>query len=219
MTKLVNSISKLSRFTLLAFLVLGLATPLTAIASALAISQTTTVNWHAQSGEGIVDGAWAKLVRNDQGATFTFHATELNPGHAYTIWFVIVNDPSACAPTPCTSADAILNSAGGNSDVICGAGHVVGNSGKASFSGHISTGELTNSWFGHGFTNPWGAEIHLTLNDHGPMIPDMVSNMLHSYRGGCTDKSLPAIFPPTAFADGIPGPNTCRLYQVAIFQP
>jgi len=153
------------------------------------------------------------------GRQITFHATQLKAGHVYTVWFVIVNDPTACATTPCTAADIILNSEAVDSDVTYGAGRVAGKSGKASFSGRISAGVLSNSWFGNGFTNPRGAEIHLVLNDHGPVIPDLLSNMLTTYRGGCTTESLPAIFPPTAIADGIPGPNTCRLYQVAIFQP
>jgi hypothetical protein len=197
-------------------LVLASAQPVAADPASI---QHTTVNWHAQSGSGPVPGAWAQLVRNDRGTAFNFHARELNPGHVYTVWFIIVNDPAACATSPCTAADVILNNEGVDSDVTYGAGHVAGNSGSATFSGQISAGELPNSWFGNGFTNPRGAEIHLTVNDHGPAIPDLVSNMLHSYRGGCTDESLPPIFPATAFADGIPGPNTCRLFQVAIFTP
>ncbi|MFW6096997.1 MAG: hypothetical protein ACOC9Z_02925, partial [Chloroflexota bacterium] len=137
----------------------------------------------------------------------------------YTVWFVVVNDPDACETSPCTADDLILNSDGVDSDVTYGAGHVVGKSGRATFSGHLSAGDLPGSWFDNGFNNPRGAEIHLTLNDHGPLIPDMASDMIRSYRGGCTDDSLPPIFPDTAFADGTPGPNTCRLYQVAIFQP
>jgi hypothetical protein len=31
------------------------------------------------------------------------------------------------------------------------------------------------------------------------------------------DKSFPAEFPAAAFADGTPGPNTCRMIQAAIF--
>lgn len=216
--KKIRSTYGIAVLALLAVLGLVLAGP-QLVAAGPANTQRTTVSWHPQSGTGPVDGAWAQLVRNDSGATFSFHARELNPGHVYTLWFIIVNDPAACATTPCTAADVILNSEGVNSDVTYGAGHVVGKSGRATFSGHISAGDLPNSWFGNGFTNPRGAEIHLTLNDHGPMIPEMVSNMLHSYRGGCTDESLPPIFPPTAFADGIPGPNTCRFYQVAIFVP
>lgn len=199
--------------------VLAAAMTLPVAAGDAADVQRTTVSWHAQSGSGTVPGAWAKLKRDDRGAKFTFHATQLKAGHVYTVWFVIVNDPTACATTPCTAADIILNSNAVSSDVTYGAGRVAGNSGKASFSGRISAGVLSNSWFGNGFTNPRGAEIHLVLNDHGPVIPDLVSNMLTTYRGGCTTESLPTIFPPTAIADGIPGPNTCRLYQVAIFQP
>ncbi|HEX6386601.1 MAG TPA: hypothetical protein VF177_18165 [Anaerolineae bacterium] len=200
-------------------LALSLVHKQSAVADGPAAIQTADVNWHMQSGSGPVDGAWAKLLRNDNGASFTFHARELNPGHVYTVWFATVNNPSACATTHCSAADIILNSAAVASDVTYGAGHVAGQSGQAAFGGHIAAGDLPNGWLGNGFTNPRGAEIHLVLNDHGPAIPDLLSNMLHSYRGGCTDESLPPIFPATAFADGIPGPNTCRLYQVAIFQP
>jgi hypothetical protein len=203
---------------LLALFTLVLAGP-QPVAADPATVQQSTVNWHPQSGSGPVDGAWAQLVRNDSGATFNFHAQELKPGHVYTIWFIIVNDPSACDTTPCTGADFILNSEAVQSDVVYGAGHVVGDSGQSTFSGHIAAGELANSWYGHGFTNPRGAEIFLTLNDHGPMIPELVNDMLSTYRGGCTDESLPEIFPDTAFADGIPGPNTCRLYQGTAFLP
>jgi hypothetical protein len=51
------------------------------------------------------------------------------------------------------------------------------------------------------------------------MLPEYMPGMIQTYRGGCSDASpFPAIFPPTALADGAPGPNTCRLSQVAIFQ-
>jgi hypothetical protein len=211
------TIFSLSLFVLL--LALSLVQMQTAVANGPAAVQQADVNWHMQSGDGQVDGAWAQLVRNDSGAAFNFHARDLIPGHVYTIWFVTVNNPDACSSTPCTPADVILDSEAVESDVVYGAGHVAGQSGNAAFGGHLAAGDFPNGWLGNGFTNPRGAEIHLVLNDHGPMIPDLVSNMLQSYRGGCTDESLPPIFPATAFADGIPGPNTCRLYQVAIFLP
>ncbi|MGH2592273.1 MAG: hypothetical protein ACRDGG_02035, partial [Anaerolineae bacterium] len=77
---------------------------------------------------------------------------------------------------------------------------------------------VPGGWFGNGFTNPRGAEIHLVLHDHGPMIPELVANQISTLRGGCTDASVPAAYPPIAKADGIPGPNTCRLVQFAVFQ-
>jgi ubiquinone/menaquinone biosynthesis C-methylase UbiE len=42
--------------------------------------------------------------------------------------------------------------------------------------------------------------------------------MIRTYRAGCTDASLPAIFPASAKGDGQPGPNTCRLWQLAVFE-
>jgi hypothetical protein len=42
--------------------------------------------------------------------------------------------------------------------------------------------------------------------------------MIHTYRGGCSDDSpFPSLFPAIAIADGDVGPNTCRLFQSAIF--
>ena len=87
------------------------------------------------------------------------------------------------------------------------------------FSGHLSEGDLANAWYGNGFEDTRSAEIHLVVNNHGPKIPNQLGDMLHTYRGGCTDESLPPPFPATAKADGIPGPNNYRLYQSAIFQP
>jgi hypothetical protein len=63
------------------------------------------------------------------------------------------------------------------------------------------------------------AEIQLVLNDHGAKLPAYMPEMTHTYRAGCTDASLPGIFPNSAKADGTPGPNACQLYQVAAFEP
>ena len=77
---------------------------------------------------------------------------------------------------------------------------------------------MPQAWYGNGLQDPEAAEIHLVINDHGPLLADMVGTMLGSYRGGCTDESLPLLFPDSAKADGTPGPNACLLYQVAVFQ-
>jgi hypothetical protein len=61
-------------------------------------------------------------------------------------------------------------------------------------------------------------DVHLVLNDHGPVLTEFMPEMTHTYRAGCADASLPGIFPATARADGTPGPNTCRLWQVAVFE-
>ena len=62
-----------------------------------------------------------------------------------------------------------------------------------------------------------GAEVHVGLHNHGPVIASLCDEMLTSYRAGCTDASLPSP-PATAYADGTPGPNACQMWQFTIFE-
>lgn len=191
-----------------------------AAAGAAASETGVGVSWHAQMAptSDPVDGAWAHLVRTANGISYSLHATELRPGHAYTLWQVVLNNPAACATHPCTARDVFLNpDAGGQ--VSYAAGHVVGQRGQATFAGSQRVGTVVGGWLDdRGLVNPLGAEVHLVLNDHGPGLAEFMSGMIRTYRGGCSDASpFPAIFPPTALADGEVGPNTCRLTQVAIF--
>jgi len=181
---------------------------------------TVGVNWHAQQAglgrTGPVDGASASLVRNPNGLSFHLTTNSLTPGGAYTLWLVVVNNPAACASTPCTAAD-IFNAAT-NSQVRYAAGSVAGGSGQGTFAGSVKEGALSGWLSDRMFENSMGVEVHLVVNDHGPMLPEFMPGMIHTYRGGCSDSSpFPAIFPATALADGAVGPNTCRLFQVAVF--
>ena len=195
----------------------------TATLSDAAMSYMSTVNWHAQQAvngrSGPVAGASANLLRNANGISFRMNAAQLTPGNAYTLWLVVINNPGACASTPCTATD-IFNPAT-SSQVRYAAGHVAGWSGSTTFAGHVGEGPLTG-WNGVNqtvmFPDAMAAEVHLVVNDHGQMLPDMMPGMIHTYRGGCSDASpFPGVFPPTALADGEPGPNICRLYQAAVF--
>lgn len=202
-----------------AFAAVGLATLPAGAAPALVSS--TPVFWHAQSGNAqgtlVGAGAEAKLVRNENGISYSLQTTGLRAGHAYTVWVVVINNPAACTADPCSPQDIIL-SAATNSTVLYGTGHVVGGDGTAGFGGHVKTGPLPEGWIaGRGLENPLGADIHLVLNDHGPVLTEFMPGMIHTYRAGCTDASLPPIFPASAKADGTPGPNMCRLWQAAVF--
>lgn len=161
----------------------------------------------------------ATIFTSEEGATAWMHTVGLTPGNVYTAWWVIANQPDGCEEDPCSGGDFIGKAAELLTEVTYADGVLVGASGEAHFVAHLSAGDVENNpWFGNGFTNPTGAEIHLVINDHGPLIPEMADTMLNSYRGGCTDESLPASFPDTAKADGEPGPNTCGLVQAAVFQ-
>ena len=190
-------------------------------AGAAANDERVGVAWHAQMAptSGPVAGARAHLVRNTNGISYSLHATNLTPGHAYTLWQVVVNDPAACDPQPCTAPD-IFGNLEANAQVSYAAGHVAGASGRATFAGSQRVGAIPEGWLeDRGLIDPVGAEVHLVLNDHGPALSEFMPAMIHTYRGGCSDSSpFPPIFPPRALADGEAGPNTCRLTQVAIFR-
>lgn len=196
----------------------GIALP---SAPAAASDSRVSVVWHAQMAprSGPVPGAWAHLVRQKNGLSYSLHAANLTPGHAYTLWQVVVNNPVACDPRPCTAPD-IFRDPDAGAQVSYAAGHVVGDSGRATFAGSQRVGLIPEGWLDdRGLIDPVGAEVHLVLNDHGPALPEFMPGMIHTYRGGCSDASpFPAIFPPRALADGEPGPNTCRLTQVAVFR-
>jgi hypothetical protein len=94
---------------------------------------------------------------------------------------------------------------------------VAGGSGRATFAASITTGSTAGWLPDREFTNPMGAEVHLVINHHGPMIPEFMPGMIRTFRGGCSgDSPFPPIFPEAATADGEVGPNICRLYQLAV---
>lgn len=164
-----------------------------------------------------IDGAEAMLKTAGWGAVMTMQTAELPPGHVVTAWWVVITKPEACAETPCSPGDVIGEAEKVGTQITYADGVVVGADGKAGFRSILPAGPVTQGWYPATFDNPTSAEIHLVLNDHGPLLTGLAPSMLTSYRGGCSDESLPPPFPASAKSDGVPGPNGCRLIQDAIF--
>lgn len=164
-----------------------------------------------------IEGAKAQLATSPAGAAMLFETKGLTPGHVTTAWWVIINAADECSATPCTSEDVLQRTDTIGAEIVYADGTVVDGDGSAEFQSFLPQGKVDGGWYGHDFEDPAKAEIHLVLNDHGPLVPDLAASMLTSYRGGCTDDSLPPPFPDTAKADGVAGPNACRLVQDAIF--
>lgn len=181
--------------------------------------------WHPQAaaagiGDGQVEGAHAKLRATDSGMSITFHTRDLEPGHAYALWLVFVNNLEECESQPCTAAPELFDPASGvDAQVTYGGGTIAGSSGKATFSAHLDTGPVEGWLLGRKLKSPRTGEHHFVVNSHGPKLAQHMPGMIRTYRGGCSDDSpFPPFFPDTALADGEPGPNTCLLYQSAVFQ-
>lgn len=167
-----------------------------------------------------IPGSEAVKVTTKEGIFVSLKTNELVPGNAYTMWFVAINNPEVCDSSPCTGKDVLTRSQAVKSDVGYADGLIAGADGAGHFSTFQPVGELPHAWLGGGLTHPKVAEIHLVIHDHGPVIPGREAAMTQSYRDGCADDSLPAIVPEaTAKANGMSGPNTCKLVQDVIFEP
>jgi hypothetical protein len=171
---------------------------------------------------GIVTGT-STLHRNSSGITVNYKTTGLTPGYAYTIWWVIWNNPQECAvPGACNDSDFATPELVGV-DVLYAAGHVVDDSGVGNFSGRLNVDDDSksiNDLFGlppaGGLQsgNTYSAEVHLVLRSHGPAIPGEVNEQISGYLGGCSDPF--AIAPFTEIPDEV---GECGDIEFAIHSP
>jgi hypothetical protein len=136
-----------------------------------------------------VEGAYSTLVRNDRGVTMTFHTSQLVPGNAYTVWWIVFNNPAACVGG-CGPDD--LTRPAAHASLVFATGHVIGND-TANFGAWLGVGDtdgvLSNppSPAGpYGLEDARAAEIHIVVRSHGPADPQLLPDQINSFLGGCS---------------------------------
>lgn len=191
-----------------------------AATNAVAETRTLPLSWTPPSGQtpGPIDGTRALLETSPSGASMHLVSKDLTPGNAVTIWFVALQNPHLCKKNPCSPGEA-MGMSEMDTVAVNGGGTVVPADGTIEVSAHLPAGIVPTNLFDTQFSAPETAEYHLVIHDHGPMIPELASDMLSSFRGGCTLESVPPHYPDTARSDGEGGPNTCVSRQVALFVP
>ena len=155
-----------------------------------------------------------KLRRMQSGVRLTIRTSDLQPGHAYTIWWVIFNNPEACNPNGCSDAD--FGTPAVNASVLNATGGIVGPSGDMKFDAFLPVGMyLTNPsdefsdadfnrhLFGPGLQNLKGAEIHAVVRSHGPANGQV--KQLSTFNGYCLNPGPLACFDPQAVVFSVPG--------------
>lgn len=166
----------------------------------------------------------SKLVRTPNGISAMYRTADLPAGHAMTLWFIVFNNPAACATTPCTLADFETPEAA--ADFLVGGGVVTGG-GRTTIGGHLRAGDNSGSGyiefglpqFAVGLTNPLGADVILALHSHGPKRSgrDLVAQ-ISSFLGGCD-----VFLGPGGFAGGpsdLPAADgECSTIQVSTHTP
>ncbi len=145
----------------------------------------TTVNRFADGS--VVPGSSSVLTTNLSGATMTLHTSQLPPGHAITVWWVIFNNPDECTAgvggLRCGEGD--LFDPDVDASVVFAAGHLIGRSGKGNWGGWLGVGDTDGEiWGGPGLINPLGADIHLVVHDHGVVPPTMTADAIRRF-GPC----------------------------------
>jgi hypothetical protein len=171
----------------------------------------------------VVEDAEAILVRMHHGVSMTINTTGLEPGHVYTIWWVIFNNPENCSDGICGPNDVFLmddegrfiltddgliqpNVAGREMTQVSSlraTGNIGYEDGTSVFKAHLPIGDTTDDMaFGPALLDSMGSEIHLIIRSHGPIIPELLNEQLMTAWGGCPDPY---------------NRSPCRDIQIAIF--
>jgi hypothetical protein len=112
-----------------------------------------------------VPGATSTLVRTSNGISVSLQTSGLPAGHAVTVWALIFNNPSACGAGGCDESRGDLGLPAVQGSLQRVTGHVVGT--ESSFAGHLGIGEASQTAFGPGLLDPYGAQINLIVREHG----------------------------------------------------
>ena len=151
-------------------------------------SHSKMIHWQASDGSllagPVIRGSSAKLTRGDGLVWLRINTTGL-PAGAYTLWWVIFNNPDACGADGCTGGDF------GNPAVAASAlfatGGVVLENGIGHFRAHLEENDPPGQvLFGPGLVTASGAEIHIIVRYHGPAgTGDLLTAQTTTFGGGC----------------------------------
>lgn len=176
----------------------------------------------------------SRLTRTDNGLSVQLTTSELRPDDVVTLWWVVANNPEQCEAgipglSQCGPMDHLQDR--GDMAVHHATGRIVGEDGTAGFGAHLRVGDGSRALFDGepGLTAPRDAEVLLVLKTHGQRIPELTSEMLRTFIGGCEidppvedelEKLAEHGVTPRAEVFGEEGPNTdCADLQISVHSP
>ena len=133
----------------------------------------------------VIEDTEAVLERMD-GAVYIEAETEgLQPGHAYTVWAIVYNNPADCIGR-CSMDDDLFHAS--TSVMWSGVGFIADDDGEAEFEAILVEGEAAGEiLLGSGMTDAANAEVQLVVRGHGPASTDPLvrADQLSLFMGGC----------------------------------
>ena len=156
--------------------IIALVGLLSALASTSASAATRTTSDVTLIADPSVIVGTSSLSRTDSGISFTLETSGLQPGHAVTVWWMVVNPDGGVA-------------------VLYAAGHVIGDDGTTSFAGYLAVGDSTDYVMGDdtSLEDAPQATVYLVVRDHGPANPKTVNAQIHTFAAcntSCTDLQM-----------------------------
>ena len=170
----------------------------------------SAVQVFSPTGDGaLIQGAGSELIRSKDAVFMTFHTQGLTPGTVATAWWVVFNNPKACATSPCRVAD-LLNNPYSQPSLLYAAGRIVGADGALDMGAFLAVGDTTGSAsvpvppfpaVNPGLLDPKNAEVHVVIRSHGAaLMGNLLTAQLTNFNGGCP-------------------PNMCANVQASVHQP
>lgn len=167
------------------------------------IVTTTAIGPFPGSGSAI--SGEATLTRSKNGVRVDQDIEGLTPSDAYSVWWVIFDNPQGCDGN-CDASDLSRRQAQGS--LVNGGGFVADGTTR-SYSSHLTRhdveGKQVQLGDPSGVDNPYRAEIHLVLRAHGPaeMNPANLAVQTSTFNGFCN-------LPPDP-------PGVCQNVSAAVF--
>lgn len=139
--------------------------PLAASAAPVIVA-TAPIGPFPGSGSGI--SGVATLTRSQNGLFVHQEVAGLTPGHAYSVWWVIFDNPQGCAASTCVPSDLGVRAAQGS--LVNGGGFVAEGTTQA-YSSHLARhdveGKQVQMGDPSGVDNTYRSQVHLVLRAHG----------------------------------------------------
>ena len=187
-----------------------ISVPVTALAASTFQSSNVTI-----FGTDTAVGGAATLDRNENSVRVRITTSGLDTHAAYSVWFVIFNNPAACidgagtrlcggADVADPDVDAVVANAGG---------FVTGADGTAYMVGSFQEGPrpVGNAGFGT-LKDSFTAEVHIVIQSHGDILPGSVHRQISIPGADCNDTcaSQFAVVFDAVEAPPEPVPNTFK---------
>ena len=150
---------------------------------------------------------FSTLQRSESGVTATLEASGFSPG-AWTMWLIFYNHPEKCQHpmfgpdgrqlSACSWSDR--NSEGVDRKPGWASGEVIDTSGTGVFSATRNVDDDTYTGTPPPgmpdtfplccplLTHPMGAEIHVLMRYHGPVVTELLDAQIGSWGGGCSNE-------------------------------